>query len=352
MANNTVNVNNATELVAALANAVSQPISCINIMVDVIQIAGPLYLPKTLATPSKTLIINGNGATIQPSGLTALPVLIQRVPSNQVEATGSMDDYKFVIRDLNFNGKNGGVGLELGASVGSVVENCTFSNLITGLYLKYCPSTKVMNCTANVGGMGFVASYGDWTNATTQNTQSGNTRFEQCRVNVNNGGYAGFVIHAANNVVLDQCVVEGGTPNYHVFFDSIGSPLVKSLTIRNMYLDATASLAGLKLRLAGGYAKIDGLYSQLDMTLVSAESAGGYPHLYVENVPWMSSGTRFETLGSAVVWSFKEILYGEQLSSTMKWVNGTVPYFYYSEYFNESKGIITNLMKVNNKTIS
>jgi len=90
----------------------------------------------------------------------------------------------------------------------------------------------------------------------------------------------------------------------------------------------------------------------VDMTLVSAESAGGYPHLYVENVPWISTGTRFETLGASVVWSFNEVAQGENIFTISRWNNGVVPYFYYSEYFNESKGIITNLMKVNNKTIS
>lgn len=352
MANNTVNVSNQVELQAALSNAISQPISCINITADVILLTSTLYLPKTLASLSKTLVINGNGATIEPSGSTVLTTLMDRSPLSQVEATGGMDACKFVIKDLQFNGKTGsGTGLELGASIGSTIQNCSFKSLTTGISLKYCPMTKITGCTASsIGGMCFVVGYGSWTGATTQNTQSGNTRFEQCRAST--GGYGCFVIYASNNVVIDQCVVDSGSPNYHIYFDSIGSPLVKSFTVTNTQLSSPATLAGIKLKLAGGFAKIDGLYSDVDMTLVSAESAGGYPHLYVENVPWISTGTRFETLGASVVWSFNEVAQGENIFTISRWNNGVVPYFYYSEYFNESKGIITNLMKVNNKTIS
>lgn len=358
---NTVNVTTAAQLQAALLNAASQPISCINITDNLIAIASTLVLPKTLATISKTLVINGNGATIQPSPAGGLPVLMQRLPLNQAPEANNMLSYRFIIRDLYFNGKVGsGVGLELGASMGSVIENCTFKSLSIAVDLKNCPMTSIRNCIAtSIGGIAYSIGYGNWAGATTNNSQSSNTKIEMSFAETSpgapgscNNGLSCFAIYASNNVMLDHCTVGGGNPNYHVLFDSIGSSIVNSFHINNMEFKTPASIAGVKLKLANGFAKLDGLYSNVDMTLVSAESVAGFPHLYVENVPWVSNGTRFETLGANVVWSFNEVYDGEMIFSTTKWVGSVVPFYRYSEAFIESKQIVTNLMKVNNKTIS
>lgn len=355
MAINTVNVTNTAELIAALADAVNQPISCININTDVIEIGVPLFLPKTLNTLSKTLVINGNGAVITPINGFSLTALMQRVPQNQAEATsGGMDNCKFIIRDLCFIGKNTtGNGIDLGATVGSVIENCTFKTMSTAIYLRYAPMTQVTNCnTINISGMSFVVDRGNWTNATNSNSQSGNVRFQNCRTNNTNSAYATYAIYVANNVVIDQCVIEGGSPQYHVYFDAMGNSAVQAFNLSNIQISAYASVASIKVKLAGGYAKLSGIYTDVDMTLVSAESTAPYPHLYIENIPILTAGTKFENLGS-VVWSFDEVYSGETIFSAIRWIGGcNIPFYRYSEYFNPSKGIVTNLMKVNNKTIS
>ena len=351
---NRVNVNNQSEFQTALNNASTLPRSCIEITNDLIELTSPLVLPKSLNTQSKKLIINGNGATIRPAAGVTLPALMQRVPANQSEALNVMQSQAFIIRDLMFDGRGTTtIGLDLAATYASAIENCSFKSLQTGLHLRFALMTRVVNCLTNaISGTAFIADKGNWTSASNSNSQSNHTRFEQCRVFNANGAFAAFAMYAASGMVLDQCISEGGNPSYHIFFESQGSTVVKDLTVRNTHLESVATIAGIKLRLAGGYATLNDIYSQYDMVLIDAEAASGYPHLYVNNVPWLTGGTQFKTTGTNVIWSFNEMFQGDQIFSTTRWVGGVVPYYRYSEFFNQSKQIITNSMRVNNNTIS
>lgn len=354
MAANRITVTNQLEFQQALNNASSIPRSCIEITNDVIELTSPLILPKSLNAMSKRFIINGNGATIRPAANVTLPALIQRLPTNQTEALNVMQSQAFHFNDIMFDGAGRTtIGLDLSCTYGASIENCSFKSCQTGVHLRFALMTRVINCLANgISGTAFIADKGNWTGASSSNSQSNHTRFEQCRVFNVQGAYAAFAMYAASGMVLDQCISEGGQPNYHVFFDSQGSTVVKDFVMRNTHLESTATIAGIKLRLATGYATISDLYSQYDMVLIDAEAATGYPHVYVKNVPWLTGGTQFKTLGTAVIWSFEEVYQADQLFTTGKWVGGVIPYYRYNEFFNQSKQIITNSMKVNNNTIS
>lgn len=354
MAANTINVNNQTEFQNALNAAANTPISCINITNDTIELTASLVLPKVIYAASKSLIINGNGATLRAAPNTSLNALMIRAASNQNEALNTMQSQAFHIRDINFDGRGTAkTGIDLAATYASSIENCMFRSLQNGCYLRFALMTRVINClTLAVTNIAFAADMGNWTGASGSNSQSNHTRFEQCRVFAAGGSFASFAMYAASGMVLDQCISEGGQPQYHVFFDSKSSTVVKDFTMRNTHLESTATIAGIKLKLAGGYASISDLYSQYDMVLIDVEPLVGYPHVYVSNVPWLTSGTRFKTLGTGVIWSFNEIYQPTQIFSPTKWVGGVVPYYRYCEYFDQSKAIITNQMTVNGKVIS
>lgn len=353
MAQNVVVVTTEAQLQAALSNAEFQPISCISIQDDIIELTAPLQLPKSLYCRSKQLVIDGNGSTIAPAIGNTLSQLMIRSASTQSEALNTMQSQAFIFKNICFDGRGSGVGLDLAATYGSSIENCKFQALTEGLHLRFCLMTRVVSClTVGISGIAFVADKGNWTGASNSNSQSNHTRFEQCRVFNSNGAYAAFALYAASGIVIDQCISEGSQPNYHIFFDSQCSSVVKDFTMRNTHLESSATVAGIKLRLSGGYARITGLYSQYDQILIDAEAASGYPHLYVEDVPWLTGGTTFKTLGTAVIWSFNEVWQGDTIFAITRWVGGTIPYYRYSEFFNQSKQIITNSMKVNNKTIS
>jgi hypothetical protein len=353
---NRVTVTTQAEFQQALNDAASLPISCIDIANDTIVLTSPLILPRTLNAASKRLIINGNGATIKPHTTltTPIPALIMRQATSQTEALNIMQSHSFHFNDIMFDGRGVAVsGIDLAATYGSSVVNCSFRSSQYGLYLRFGLMARVINCLSNaITNTPFVADMGNWTDANNVNSQSNHTRFEQCRVFNAQGAFAGFAIYAASGVVLDQCISEGAQPNYHVFFESRGSTVVKDFTMRNTHLESVATVAGIRLRLAGGYATISDVYSQFDMVLIDAEAATGYPHLYVKNVPWLTGGTQFKTTGTAVIWSFEEIYQPTQIFNTTRWVGGVIPFYRYAEFFNQSKQILTNSMRVNNKLIS
>lgn len=351
---NRINVATQAEFQQALNNASTLPRSCIEIVNDTIELTSPLILPKTLNAASKRLIINGNGATIKPASGVALPALILRQASNQNEALNIMQSQSFHFNDIMFDGRGTTtIGIDLASTYGSSVENCSFKSLQTGVHLRFALMTRVINCLTNaISGTAFIADMGNWTGSSSSNSQSNHTRFEQCRVFNAQGAYAAFAMYAASGMVLDQCISEGGQPNYHVYFDSKGSTVVKDFTMRNTHLESTATVAGIKLKLATGYADISNIYSQYDMVLIDAEALAGYPHVYVKNVPWLTGGTQFKTTGTAVIWSFEEIYEPDLIWNTTKWVGGVIPFYRYVEFFNQSKQILTNSMKINNKLIS
>jgi hypothetical protein len=266
MAANTINVTNQTQLQTALSSAANQPITFINITNDLIQINAPLSLPKTLFAPGKTLVINGNGATIQPIG-GALNTLMERLPVNQGEATGSMDSCKFIIKDLTFNGKTGvGTGIDLGASTGSVIENCTFKSLANGVIARFCRLTRIINCVANnVGGVAFQIDKGNWAGSTTSNSQSGYCRIEQCRIVYGSGSYAGIAVYASGGVEINQCIMEGGSTQYHIFYDSYNNNSVRSFFVNNLQFNIPATVTAMKLKLGSGYAKVNGIQTDMDV---------------------------------------------------------------------------------------
>ena len=99
---NKVIVTNESQLQTALTNAATQPISCITIEDDIIELTAPLVLPKTLNARSKQLIIEGNGTTLAPNIGSTLTHLMRRTPANQTEALNTMQSHAFFFRNINF----------------------------------------------------------------------------------------------------------------------------------------------------------------------------------------------------------------------------------------------------------
>lgn len=353
MAANTVVVTNQAQFQAALNSAVNSPISCIIIDDDIIELTSPLLLPKTLNCRGKRLVIEGRGATIAPNVGNTLPALMTRTPASQTEAKNVMQSHSFIFKDITFDGRGGGTGLDLSATFASSIENCTFQALTDGLHLRFCLMTQVTNCLGvGISSRAFIADMGNWSGASNSNSQSNHSRFQQCRVFNSQNAYAAFAMYASSGMTLDQCISEGASPNYHVYFDSLNATVVKDFTMRNTHVESPALIAGIKLKLAGGIAKISGVYSQYDQVLIDAEASSGYPHVHIDDTPWLTSGSQFKTLGTAVIWSFNEMIEGDTIFATSRWVGGVIPFYRYSEFFRQSKGIITDSMKVNNNTIS
>lgn len=338
------------DLRAAVAAHSNGSVMKINV-VNNIGLTTPLDLPKSTTSLHKQLTIDLGGNCIFDNSTSGLPYLIGRKPVDQTEALSVMQSWSLHMYGGTLRGKGAATGtlLDLGSTYNSNVHDIWVQNAQYGIWYKFCLMGTIRNCMSNsILNTAFSLDNGDWTGVNSSNAQSNHSLIEQCRVFNNNGAYAGFKVIGASGTIIRHCISEGGVPQYHIFWDSKGSTVVKEGLIQTTHLESSATTAAVKVRLAGGCMTLDGVFSQYDSTLIDAEAATGYPHLYVKNIPWLTSGSKLKTLGTAVIWSFDECAF--DASNAALWVGGTKPYYWYQSGFNQSKFMNYNSMAFNGKT--
>lgn len=335
-------VTNETEFKAALAN---NKVTSINLLEDII-LSSPADILKSFDNPARMLNINGNGCSLIDNTTAGLPYLLGRRFTSQAEADLAQS-YAVNIKGLGFIGKGSGIGLDLGATYNSVIEQCSFTLLNEGIHLRFALMTGVRNCMfTNNLQYGAVSDMGNWIGASNSNSQSNHTRFEQCRVFCADASLAGFKFFAVSGNKVDQCIVEGGQPIDGINFDSNGSAVVKDFTVELTHIETTCTGAGIKARQDDGYVHLDKVFTQYPMTLVDV-TGSGYPHILIENIPYLPTGTKFKTSGNNIVWSFFNMPSAWSAKNTGNWVNATIPYYYSNEVYNQSRMIETNGLFVN-----
>lgn len=360
MAATKIIVTNLAGFISALNTASNQDTTCISIELpgpNVLNLSNTITLPTTLGNTRNQLIIEGNGVKIKPGNPNTWPG-----PSIPLMNRGSSaTNTSYIIRDINFEGPNCN-GLVLNNCIDSIIENCRFYSVNVGLALYNCNNFTIKNCqtesNSNYGYYIVNSNIGSISNSKFTAPSTTNS--------------TGYYIFGSNAVSMYDCS-SLGVSNKHIEFNSNGNTLVNSFAIKNINLDDWISV-GIDLSLSTGYVKIDGLNTTFSGTsaekpLIYASAStlpsSPFPHLYVENVPDLLPNAKFQTVGgvtpncptvpsgNVVVWSFKEVYTnGGDLFAPGKWVGGYIPYYRYSEVFDESKTIKTNYMKVNTNIIS
>jgi len=360
MAATKIIVTNLASFISALSTASGQDTTCISIELpgpNVLAISSTINLPTSLGNSKKQIIIEGNGVTIKPASAAGLGAGVPLMAK-----AFSLSQNSYVIKDINFDGLGSSTtGLDINFSLGSIIDNCRFDGLQDGLTL-----TNAFNCTVRDCQAVSINNYG-YKVVGSANVSINTSSF----TGKNFTNPIGFYIQQSFSVSLTDC--SAGTGNKLVQFDSKGDINVNNFFIRNMTLGQWNTI-GIDLALTTGFVKIDGLHVGLSAGLASGAvliNAISYvantspnPHLYVENIPFLSNAVKFQTTNGvlpgcnppapsdAVVWSFKEVYTnGINLFSPTLWTTG-IPYYRYSEVFDESKTIVTNYMKVNTNIIS
>lgn len=387
MANNKIVVTNGTAFQLALNNAAlpGSPITCISIESDLLiptNING-FSLPANVGNISKRLVIEGNGASLGPGGSSQVLGIINRVFPTQPANIALTKSDSFVFNNINFLGGNVRCpGLELELCSNTQVNNCTFSNNLRGVVLRTVSNCSVNDCKVDsYTTTGYEVSYKTEQWAGGKNVAySSNVVFSNCIANAFGAqGLAGFFNKASKNIVLNNCTVGGGSPRHHILYDSEGGitsgiQVLNNFEVNNLTINSavtsnvTYDTSAIRLKLADGFAKLNGLYSVFGGVLINASNSGtSAPHLYVSNVPYLDPSAQFQTDGSymdncsivdpsnTVVWSLEEIYSPNTIFESTRWVNSILPYYRYAESFSwsaESKFIQTNFMRVNSNTIS
>jgi len=321
-------VGTESELKLALAD---KSVTCINLYND-ITLTSEANILNAFNNPARMLNIVGNGCSLIDGTATGLKYLIGRTFATQADADAAQS-YAVNISKLGLigNGKTG-IGIDLGSTYNSVIEQCSFTSLGTGLWLRFALMTAVRNCmfTNNLTN-GAVSDMGNWTGASNSNSQSNHTRFEQCRVFAADNSNAGFKFFAVSGNLVEQCIVEGGKVVNAIDFDSNGSGVVKDFTIHLTHVETTCQNAIMKVRQDDGYVQVDKVFSQYKNVMVDA-TASAYPKIFVSNVPYLPTGSQFKWNSGGIRWVFNNMPSTFDASVATNWANGAAPSYSRQDY--------------------
>ena len=304
---------------------------------DIVLTKEPWYPDTITGNPSLKIDLNLNNYGLRDGSVSGLKTLAGRSPDDQSEALNVMQSWAFTIHDGYLKGKGASTktAIDLGATYNSSVYNLQLNDFYDGIVFRFCLMGTIRNIMINgVTNVAINVDRGNWSGVGYANAQSNHTLVEQVRVFNNTGAFAAFQVLDASGVILRQCISEGGSPKYHVYWDSMGSTVVKDGWLMSIHLESSSTIAGIKLFLASGYFVASGNFSQYDNVLYDVEASLGYPHIYVENVPWMTGGSKLKTKGTSVIWAFSEVAFDPTNSAL--WVGTTKPYYWYWKGFNQS----------------
>ncbi|MCW5898679.1 MAG: hypothetical protein KIT10_05360 [Flavobacteriales bacterium] len=153
---------------------------------------------------------------------------------------------RYLIQD--FGAIEGGrKGVDLRASLGSIVRNCRFmAQTEVAVDLSFCLMCRVENVlVTNPAKRGIVLRTGDWPGATATNSQSNSTVLEQCRVYCASTTTQAFTVLNSGGVRMRDCISEGSACDHDLFLSAAGggedrtanNPVVKSFTLENFHVE-------------------------------------------------------------------------------------------------------------------
>jgi hypothetical protein len=343
---NVVYVYNETDLVNAVSGHSTGTVNYI-CMMNNIGLTSSINLPKTTTSWSKQLHINLMGNTLYDNSVGGLPYLIGRIPIDQNEALNVMQSWAFILENGSLRGKGNGITgtlLDLGATYNSVVRKLRLENATRGIYFRFCLMGRVEHVTTlNIGEESVYLDKGNWTGATNSNSQSNHTKIESCRVYNIGNNFAAYRVQASSGVEIANSISEGLAPQHHVYFNSENSPVVKDFKIKVFHIESSSTTAGIYVRIAGGFADINSVFSQYVNNLFVAESSSGSVNMIIRNVPWLPVGTKFRGIGNTK-WVFTDIYDGGNLfNAATYWVSSTLPNAGQSVYWNGNTRATVNI---------
>ena len=292
-------VTTAAELNSAWAGVASGTVRSIHLAAD-ITLTQSLVLP---ANYSRILEIDGHGAKlIIPSSITAG---IKRSYNSLSEANAGID-CQLRIKNVIFE-SSGRVNnaIDVQATYGSKIEGCRFSNFATAIKGGWTMGTIIDQCFFWENNISIDLDYARFTGGSNSASQSNHSIISNCKFRHSAGQFGAIKATAVSGLVIHHNIFEGvqAGPQYEVYFDDGGSNVVKEFTCYGNHVEQQPSIAAFYIRLKDGFAYCGGIYSQYDCTLIKFEGAG-YGKCIVENIPYLTSGTKFENVVSAGRWEF------------------------------------------------
>lgn len=269
------------------------------------KIEGEITFPDFIDDIVPAFRIFGNGARITTS---STGTLFKKLVSDQTDAETDINS-RILFYDIDFYGT--GIAnqnaIKIQASYGTGIYNCNFSNFDTAIDIQFGLKTDIFNCFFNQN-----LSYdvrlrcGDWTGATTSNSQSNHSVVNSSRFFCGTGQLAAIQVLGSSGCHLVDNIIEGFNPVRCIDFDAQGSTTVKHFFVDNIHIENVPTEAGICLKPNGGSCVINSYWSQLGHTMIKMK-AGGQGNIIVDNLMYIPDGANFKAENGLGVWSFPRL---------------------------------------------
>jgi hypothetical protein len=272
-------------------------------------------LPQNLSTIKE---INGHGFDwVIPS---SVDTGLVRTYASLSEANAGID-MQLRMTNISFKGSSrNSVALAIHASYGSRIEGCRFYDFKTAFYGGWTMATVIDQCFFWENNISIDFDYARFQGGSNSASQSNHSTVTNCKFRHSAGQFAAIKATAVSGLTIHHNIFEGvqSGSQYHVYFDDNGSAVVKEFHAYGNHVEQQPSLASFYVRLKDGNAYVGGIYSQYDCTLIKFESAG-YAKMIVENIPYLTAGTKFENVNSAGRWKFINLPATFSYTDATKW---------------------------------
>lgn len=281
--------------------------------------ASKAYIPTNQSTIKE---IEGHGFEITiPSSIDT--GFIRKYPT--LTAANQGIDQQLRIRNVVFKGNNN-MGLYISSNYGMKIEGCRFYDFSTALDLRWCMGTIIDQCYFWENYIGINLDYDRFTGGSNSASQSNHSIVQNSKFRNSAGDFANIRVYAASGISITHNIFEGvqAGGDYDVFFDDNNSNVVKEVYIYGNHVEHTPLIAAFYIKLKEGIAYVGGIYSQYDCTLIKFESSA-YAKMIVENIPYLTSGTKFDNVNTSGRWWFTNMPAAFDPNITTYWLSGISP---------------------------
>lgn len=283
--------------------------------------------------------IFGWGNIVYDNSQTGLPYIFGRKPINQIYARDTMQGVAVVMKDLLIKGKKDeltgdpitGTLLDIGATYGSNFDNVDLQNAKNGFMGRFCMMSEYQHSkTVNVRDTIFAFTTGNWQGSSPSNSesQSNSSLGTLLRGQSAKNGKVSFYDRGSSNVWWKQCVSEQDSTQYAFLSDDAGASTARNNGVENIHIEQKLGKAGVERRSsANELYTINGMYSSYANNILISSGSSAYGIMKVMRQGWIETGSKYQTSGG-VIWDVSESSFGEDLTDSKYWVNGTLPSTY------------------------
>ncbi|MEP7262965.1 MAG: hypothetical protein ABI772_00630 [Bacteroidota bacterium] len=291
------------------------------------------YINRTIQLPEpvkQSAVVHyqleGNGATFISVSTKGFPLLYS-MPDNQKQSENVFCARRFTIRNLILKGNtksNGDVGIAIGGTFHTLIENIQLAGLDTGVLLLHALSSIITRC--NAVGCTSVSYYigsgnGRWMNANATNSGSNQSKVTSCRQFSGDSQYAGVIIRESSECRVEDFTLDGGGKRhtaYAIYIDTRGATTVKDGYVKGIHGEAAVDSALVKFRGSAALFEVEDVFVQYPCTLVELDAMTGASQVTCSAFSYYPGGSDFANKGNGK-WLFDNV---NGKSKTINWKNG------------------------------